>query len=214
MQRLASMFRFAKSQHSCDEDDEIRRMSKVSKTSSKASSSSSKARSSYSTFDDYVQQHLLIDGEGLFEDNTVDHGEQYVLQSHFKMLLAVMETRDGRSMLANLLIRFKSDYCLKMRFCHVVEKFQQLERTSRQRRMIRDKGRYIVNTFVVDGSMFVCQDIPLACKHALIKQLGDNFAMFPELIELKDHFLCELAEQEEVQHAISKVYSKLFSMKE
>lgn len=207
MQRIASLFRFA----AVREDEETRRSSKLSKPSSHSRGS----KTSQPTMD--------ADDQNLFEDSFVDHGERFAKQSHLDMLRSIMLDREGRSMLANLLLRFQSNYCLRVRFCHVAAKFdldagssggdadEEEKREEEDGSLVHSRGKYIVTTFIQDGSMFQCDGVPSKLKRSLLKQVSDPSATFAELGLVREQFLTELANEPEVQLAIARVYRNLVS---
>ncbi|KAH9259770.1 hypothetical protein BASA81_002192 [Batrachochytrium salamandrivorans] len=202
MQRIASLFRFP-----IKEDEDTRRSSKLSKPSS----SSRNSKTSQPTMD--------ADDQNPFEDSFVDHGERFAKQSHLDMLRRIMLDREGRSMLANLLLRFQSNYCLRVRFCHVAAKFdldndvatEEEEKEEEDDSMVHSRGKYIVTTFIQDGSMFQCEGVPSKLKRSLLKQVSDPTSTFPELGLVREQFLTELANEPEVQLAIARVYRNLIN---
>jgi truncated hemoglobin YjbI len=114
------------------------------------------------------------------------------------MLNRALQERKLRQVLLNALLTQKSDSATKMRFCSVVEEFKN---TANKRDRIT-KGRKIVSTFVVNGSMFQCSGVP--------KDMQNNQAWgkeFEGLLLLRNQFELELTSLPEVQKALKEMFS-------
>jgi hypothetical protein len=71
-------------------------------------------------------------------------------------LVKVLNDKPSRNMLIAKLLPIKADYSVKLRFCSVVEEFEQ----TKERLERKFKGRKIISLFVQPGSMFHLAGIP------------------------------------------------------
>ncbi|KAH9259171.1 hypothetical protein BASA81_002791 [Batrachochytrium salamandrivorans] len=114
-------------------------------------------------------------------------------------LLLVLEDKNLRNQLINMLMAGQSDATVKLRFCIAVNEYS----TATEKAERQAKGRKIVALFIQTGSFFCLTGVPYSTHVALVH--GKESAYAKSLNDLKALFVDELARTRDVICALQRL---------